>query len=164
MKLRKFAVAGVVLIVVGAAVFCWMRFIRQPAQTACGYCLRPLHANLKVTAEIGGRTAQVCCAGCAITEANQEHKPLHLLVVHDYPTGKAVDPAKAWFVEGSRAMACMHDAMPMDEMKGTGELTYDRCSPCTFSFGNKADAEAFIAGNGGSVISFSQLMSEARFQ
>jgi len=52
----------------------------------------------------------------------------------------------------------------MDEMKGTGELTYDRCSPGTFSFGNKADAEAFIAGNGGSVISFSQLMSEARFQ
>ena len=117
-----------------------------------------------VTAEIGGKTAEVCCARCAITEANQEHKPLRLLEVHDYPTGKAVVPEKAWFVEGSRAMACMHDAMRMDDMKGTDELTYDRCSPGTFSFQNKPDADAFIAKNGGSVVSYSQLMSEARFQ
>ena len=164
MKLRKFAVAGILLIAVGALVYGWSRFVNHPTPTVYRYCLRPLHANLMVTAEIGGKTAEVCCARCAITEANQEHKPLRLLEVHDYPTGKAVVPEKAWFVEGSRAMACMHDAMRMDDMKGTDELTYDRCSPGTFSFQNKPDADAFIAKNGGTVVSYSQLMSEARFQ
>jgi nitrous oxide reductase accessory protein NosL len=49
-------------------------------------------------------------------------------------------------------------------MKGTEELACDRCSPGTLSFRNKPDADAFTAKNGGSVLSFSQLMSEARFQ
>ena len=164
MKLRKFVIAVILLIAVGALVYSWSRFVNHPTPAECGYCLRPLHANLMVTAQIGGKTSQVCCARCAITEANQEHKPLHLLEVHDYPTGKAVAPEKAWFVEGSRAMACMHDAMRMDDMKGTDELAYDRCSPGTFAFQNKPDADAFIVKNGGSVLSYSQLMSEARFQ
>ena len=164
MKLRKFVIAVILLIAVGALVYGWSRFVNHPTPTECRYCLRPLHANLMVTAEIGGKTAQVCCARCTITEANQEHKPLHLLEVHDYPTGKAVAPEKAWFVEGSRAMACMHDAMRMDDMKGTDELAYDRCSPGTFSFQNKPDADAFIARNGGSVVSYPELMREARFQ
>jgi hypothetical protein len=126
--------------------------------------MRPLHANLRVTAEIAGKRAQVCCARCAISEANQEHKPLHLIEVHDYSTGKAVTPERAWFVEGSRAMACDHDAMRMDEMKQTQELAYDRCSPGTFSFANKSDADAFVATNGGTVLSFAQLMSEVHFK
>lgn len=164
MKLRTLAVAGIFIVVLGAVVYGWSRFINHPTPTVCGYCLRPLHTNLMVTAEIGGKTAQVCCARCAITEANQEHKPLRLLAVHDYPTGKVVAPEKAWFVEGSRATACTHDAMHVNEMKGTEELAYDRCSPGTFSFANKPDADAFVATNGGAVLSFSQLMGEARFQ
>jgi nitrous oxide reductase accessory protein NosL len=43
-------------------------------------------------------------------------------------------------------------------------MAYDRCSPGTLTFATKQQAEDFTAANGGAVISFSQLMSEAKFQ
>jgi len=87
-----------------------------------------------------------------------------LITVHDYQSGRAIPPTNAWFVEGSRAIACDHDAMRMNEMKGTDAATYDRCSPGTFAFAERQAADAFVAQNGGNVLSFEQLMSEARFQ
>lgn len=164
MNSRKIALAGILLVAVGATVFGWYRFVAHPNPVACGYCNRPLHANLMVTAEIAGKRSQVCCPRCAITEANQQRKPLRLIEVHDYRTGKAITPETAWFVEGSRVMACDHEAMRMDEMKETQELAYDRCSPGTLTFANRQEAVAFTSENGGAVISFEQLMDEARFQ
>jgi hypothetical protein len=164
MNSRRIFLVLVFLVVVGAAAFGWYRFVAHPTPVACGYCNRPLHANLSVTAEIAGKRAQVCCARCAISEANQERKPLRLISVHDHQSGRAISPENAWFVEGSRAMACDHDAMRMNEMKGTDPMAYDRCSPGTFSFADKQVADAFVVQNGGTVISFAQLMSEARYQ
>jgi len=164
MNTRRIVLTGILLIVAGAAVFGWFKFVAHPTPVACGYCNRPLRANLMVTAEIDGKKTQVCCPRCAITEANQRRKPLRLVTVHDYSTGKALAPETAWFVEGSRAMACDHDAMRMNDMKGTEELAFDRCSPGTFTFADQQEATLFTRQNGGTVISFSQLMSEARFQ
>ncbi len=164
MNTRRIALTGILLIIAGAAALGWFRFVVHPKPAACGYCNRPLRANLMVTAEMAGKRTQVCCPRCAITEANQQHKPLRLIEVHDYRTGKAISPASAWFVEGSRVMACTHDAMRMDEQKNTQELAFDRCSPSTLAFANKPDAEAFVAQNGGAVLSLGQLMSEAHFQ
>ncbi len=84
--------------------------------------------------------------------------------MHDYLTGKAMAPEGAWFVEGSHAMACDHDAMHMDDMRRPEELAFDRCSPGTFTFASQQEAEAFMRENGGAVVSFGQLMSEAQFQ
>ena len=164
MNSRRIALLGILFIVVGSAAFGWYRFVAHPRPVVCGYCSRPLHANLTVTAEIAGKRTQVCCARCAITEANQEHRPVRLISVRDYRSGRAISPSDAWFVEGSNAMACDHDAMRMNERKGTEELAYDRCSPGTFAFADKQAAEVFTAQNGGAVRSFEQLMSEAKFQ
>ena len=164
MNTRRIAITSILILVAGAAAFGWFRFVAHPKQVACGYCNRPLHANLMVTAEIDGKRTHVCCPRCAITEANQQRKSLRLITVHDYSTGREISPANAWFVEGSHAMACDHDAMRMNEMKGTQELAYDRCSPGIFTFADKQQADAFTQANGGTVISFGQLMIEAKFQ
>ena len=164
MNTRRIVIAVAFLILAGAAVFGWFKVVAHPTPVACGYCLRPLHANVKVTAEIDGKRAEVCCPRCAITEANQEHKPVRLITVHDYSTGKAMSPDKAWYVEGSRVLACDHGAMHMDEMKDTQEMAYDRCSPGTLAFATKQNAADFVAANGGAAISFDRLMSEAKFQ
>jgi hypothetical protein len=164
MNSRRIALTVILLIVAGTCVFGWFRFIAHPTPVACGYCMRPLHACVKVTAEIDGKRAEVCCPRCAITEANQQHKRLRLITVHDYSTGNAMPPETAWFVEGSRAITCTHDAMHMGEMKETQEMAYDRCSPGTLAFATRQQAEDFVAANGGAAISFGQLMSEARFQ
>ncbi|HEX9199134.1 MAG TPA: hypothetical protein VF865_06210 [Acidobacteriaceae bacterium] len=164
MSSRRIALTATLLILIGAGVFGWFRLVAHPAPTTCGYCLRPLHANLKVTAEIDGKRAEVCCPRCAITEANQQRKRLRLITVHDYSTGKAMAPEGAWYVEGSRVVACTHTGMHMDEMKETQEMAYDRCSPGTLTFATRQQAEDFGSANGGTTISFEQLMSEARFQ
>ena len=164
MNYRRIALTVTLLLVVGAGAFAWFRFVAHPEPVTCAYCLRALHANLKVTAEIDGKRAEICCPRCAISEANQERKPIRLITVHDYSTGKAMPPEGAWYVEGSRVIACDHAGMHMGEMKDTQVMAYDRCSPGTLTFATKQQAEDFTAANGGNAISFGQLMSEAHFQ
>jgi hypothetical protein len=164
MNFRRVAFALILLAVAGAATIGWYRYIAHPAPVACGYCNRPLHANLSVTAEIAGKQTQACCPRCAISEANQHQKALRLIAVHDYPSGRTVAPESAWFVEGGSVMACEHMTMPMNEMKGTDAVAFDRCSPGIFSFAERKDADAFVARNGGAVLSFAQLMSEAKYK
>jgi hypothetical protein len=164
MKTRRIVLTGILLIVAGAAAFGWFRFVAYPTPVVCGYCNRPLHANSMVTAEIAGKRTQVCCARCAISEANQQHKPIRLIEVHDYRTGKGLSPANALFVEGSRVIVCEHDRSHMGEHKDMPDMVFDRCSPGTLAFASKQDADAFVAQNGGTVLSFNQLMSEAHYQ
>jgi len=164
MRTRRIALTGILLIVAGAAAFGWFRFVDHPTPVACGYCNRPLHANSMVTAEIAGKRTQACCARCVISEANQRHKPIRIIEVHDYHTGKGLSPASASFVEGSRVIVCEHDMAKMNEHKDMPDMVFDRCSPGTLAFGSKQDAAAFVAKNGGTVLSFKQLMSEARYQ
>ena len=164
MNLKRVFIVSILLVGAGLLGYEWYRHLVRPEPAACGYCMRPLQSNLRVTAEIDGKRTEVCCARCAITESNQEHKHLRLISVRDHTTGKAIAPEGAWFVENSQAVACNHDAMRMDEMKGTESLAFDRCSPGTFAFQDKTDAQEFIARNGGSVLSYTELMREARYQ
>jgi hypothetical protein len=164
MNSRRIILAVILLIVAGAATFGWFRFVAHPTPVACGYCSRPLHINSMVTAEIAGKSTQACCARCAISEANQQHKPIRLIEVHDYRTGKGLSPASASFVEGSRVIVCEHDMANMNEHKDMPDMVFDRCSPGTLAFASKQDAGAFVVQNGGTVLSFDQLMSEARYQ
>ena len=164
MNSRHVALTVILLAIAGAATFGWFRYVAHPAPVACGYCRRPLHANSMVTAEIAGKRTVACCARCAISEANQQHKPIRLIEVHDYRTGKGLSPAGAWFVEGSRVTVCEHDMANMSEHKDMPDMVFDRCSPGTLAFASKPEADAFVAQNGGTVLSFDQLMSEARYQ
>ena len=116
---------------------------------SCGFCQRPLKPNLRIVAEVGGRRVEACCVRCAISEAVQEKKPLRVLQVRDYTSGASLRPEDAYYVDDSRAMACDHDMMRMNEMKHSEQMAFDRCSPGTFAFARQADAEAFVRANGG---------------
>ena len=164
MNIRHVVLTIILVLSAAAAGLGWFRFVAHPKPVVCDYCQRRLHSNIEVTVEIGGKRAEACCPRCAMTEANQQHKPLRLITVHDYSTGKAMPPQEAWYVEGSRVMACEHDLMHMDDMKETQKMAFDRCSPGTMAFATRQEAEDFAASNGGSVISFSQLMSEAHYR
>jgi hypothetical protein len=164
MNFRRTVITASFLIVAVAAAFGWFKFVAHPTPVVCGYCSRALHKNSEVTVEIAGKRTQACCARCAITEANQQHKPLHLIEVHDYTRGSGISPAGAWFVEGSRVIACDHDMTRMGEHKDTQEMAFDRCSPGTLAFASRPEADTFVAQNGGAVLSLAQLMSEAKFQ
>lgn len=124
----------------------------------CGFCHRSVHPNTKVVAEIDGRRRTVCCARCAITEAYQETKPLRLIAVTDYVSGKDLDPKQAYFVEGSHRVLCAHNEAMVDESKHVQPMTYDRCFPGTYAFARREDAEAFERENGGTVLRLEKLL------
>ena len=86
---------------------------------------------------------------------------MHLIEVTDYSTGRRLDPSQAWYVDGSRIMACAHDMTRMNEMKRTQEITFDRCSPGTFAFASRGEAEAFSAKNGGTVLDLETMLAGA---
>jgi hypothetical protein len=138
--------------------------IERRSESICGVCQRPIRPELGVVAEIGGRRRHVCCARCAITEAHQENKPLRLIEVTDYPTRKKIDPNQAWFVEDSRLMACDHDMAHMDADKHMQQLAFDRCAPGAFAFARRADADAFVAQNGGVVRRLAEMTGEVQSQ
>lgn len=150
-----YAVLGAVLVVLLAGGW----FALHPRRVAvCEICQREINPRARVTMEIGGRVLDACCARCAITEAFQEHRPVRLLRVTDYPTGSPLGPSQAWFVDGSRKVLCSHDQPMLDESKHAEHLAFDRCSPGAYAFARRQDAETFVRENGGVILRLKQLM------
>ncbi len=133
--------------------------VRSRSQQICGFCQRPINPQAGVMAEVGGRTRHVCCARCAVSEGLQEKKTVRLISVTDYLTGQRIDPQNAWFVDGSRVIACRHDMTPMGQMKRPEQLTFDRCSPGAFAFARRVDAETFISHNGGVLRNLDEMLA-----
>ncbi len=156
--------SAVVLIVVAGLFAGGYLLMNRRSQTECGFCQRHINPKAHVVAEVGGQRRDVCCTHCAVTESRQEKKPLRLIAVTDYPTGKMVSPEGAWFVEDSRVIACEHDMSKMDESKHAEQLSFDRCSPGTFAFSDRKAAEAFVAQNGGVLRSLPEVLAEAQSQ
>lgn len=146
---KSFGLAVLALVTLAALALAVYDYRQFSEPQSCGFCQRPLKPNLRIVAEVGGRRVAACCVRCAISEAAQEKKPLRVLQVRDYTTGSELRPEDAYYVDDSRAMACDHDMMRMNEMKHSEQMAFDRCSPGTFAFARQADAEAFVRANGG---------------
>jgi NosL protein len=157
-------IATAVLLVMAGLVAGGYYVMAEREENFCGFCHRMVHPNTKVVAEINGRRRTVCCARCAINEAYQEKKPLRLIAVTDYVSGKDLDPKQAYFVEGSRRVLCAHDEAMVDESKHVQPMTYDRCFPGTYAFARRDDAEAFERENGGTVEPLQKLLEGASAQ
>jgi len=153
--------AAAVLVVIAGLFTGGYLLMNRRSEAVCGFCQRHINPQARVVAEVGGRRRIVCCAHCAVTEARQEKKPLRLIEVTDYRTGKALNPEQAWYVDGSRIVACEHDMSKMDETKHSEQLAFDRCSPGTFAFLDRKSAEAFVAQNGGVLRQLPELLAEA---
>lgn len=157
---RKVPMAALLLLVVVAGLLIageWS--LHRRSEEVCGFCARHIHPQAGVIAEVGGRRRHVCCAHCAVTEGLQEHKPVRLFEVTDYNTRRKLDPRQAWYVDGSRIVACTHDMTRMNEMKQVEQAGFDRCSPGTFAFASRAEADTFAANNGGVVRNMEDMLA-----
>jgi hypothetical protein len=157
---RKISMAALGLLVVVAGLLVAGQWsVHKRSQEVCGICARHINPQAGVIAEIGGRRRHVCCAHCAVTEGLQQHKPVRLVEVTDYSSGHKLDPSQAWYVDGSRVVACEHDMTRMNEMKQVQHAAFDRCSPGTFAFGSRGEADAFAAKNGGAVLNMKDMLA-----
>ena len=161
---KKTGIVVLALVVLAMLGIGWHEFKSVDKVNECGFCRRPINERLRTVVEISGTRKQVCCPRCAVTESRQEHKPIRLITVRDYSTGKDIDPKQAWYVSDSHALACTHDSMRMDEMKQSETLAFDRCSPGTFAFANKEDAELFINQHSGRLQTMEDLLQGANPQ
>ena len=157
---KKISMAALVLLVIlGGLLIAGEWSLHRRSQGVCGICARHINPRSAVIAEVGGVRHHVCCAHCAVTEGRQEHKPVRLIEVTDYNSGRKLDPKGAWYVDGSRIVACTHDTTRMNEMKQVERAEFDRCSPGTFAFVSRTGAEAFAAENGGIVRNMQQMLA-----
>ena len=157
---RKISMAAIVLLVIVSGLLMTGEWsVHRRSEEVCGICARHINPQAGVIAKIGGIRHHVCCAHCAVTEGFQEHKSVRLIEVTDYNSGRKLDPKQAWYVDGSRIVACTHDMTRMDEMKQVEKTAFDRCSPGTFAFASRADAEGFAAKNGGAVRNLDEMLA-----
>jgi nitrous oxide reductase accessory protein NosL len=157
---RKVSIVALVLLVVVAGMLIAGQWsLHRRSEEFCNICARHINPQAEVIAEIGGTRHHVCCAHCAVTEGLQERKPVRLIEVTDYGTGRKLDPRQAWYVDGSRINACAHDMTRINEMKQVQPTAFDRCSPGTFAFASRAEADAFAAKNGGAVLAMNEMLA-----
>ena len=151
-----------VLLIVGGLLVAGNWSVQRRERKFCAICQRPVSPKLGVVAIIDGKERRVCCARCAVTEAQQEKKPLQLKSVTDFVSGRSINPSEAWFVEDSRAMACDHDMAMTDQNKQPLQMTFDRCAPGAFAFSSEQQARSFIQENGGIIRRLPELAKEVQ--
>lgn len=160
---KKASIAALVLLLVVAGLLALGEWsLKRQGEGICSFSGRPIKPELAVIAEIGGRQRRVCCVRCAITEARQENKPLRLIEVTDYPSKTKIAPERAWYVEDSRAEGCGHEFARVGQEKQRAQLVFDRCTPSTFAFARRGDADAFVAQNGGVIRRLPEMLGEVQ--
>jgi hypothetical protein len=149
---------GVILATLGGGWF----LLHQRQTKLCPFSGRPIHAQTRAVVMIGGQKYETCCVRCAIVEAQQTGKPLRILKVADFETGRLLDPSSAWFVESSAVNLCMR-VSPAAESTGRDSVYlrgFDRCSPSALAFSSEQQARAFITQHGGALKRLADLEQE----
>src|SRR3989338_5087993 len=156
-KATAFLLSGLVVATLAVGGY-WLLQRTQPA--TCRICQRPIHAEARAVIEVDGKREPVCCARCALTLQQQEHRPVRLVEVTDYVSRASLAPESAYFVEGSRIVLCEKHEPLLDQTKHPYPRVFDRCVPRLYAFARREEAEAFAARNGGTVQRLPELLEE----
>ncbi len=153
--LRAFAVvaAGVALAYAG------FRTYRGSQAEQCYACQRAIHAHSRTLAVDKGRVRVFCCPACALSEHEQEGKPIRVTELTDFLTGAKLAPSGAFILKGSDVNMCAHTQELIDAEKRPAGLQYDRCSPSLLAFGSRNEAMEFARTHGGEVVPFTEIVS-----
>jgi len=156
-KATAFLLSGLVVAALAVGGY-WL--LQRTAPDTCRICQRPIHAEARAVMEVDGKREPVCCARCALTLQQQEHRPVRLVEVTDYVSRASLAPASAYFVEGSRVILCEKHEPLLDQTKHPYPRVFDRCVPSLYAFARREEAEAFAARNGGTVRRLPELLEE----
>lgn len=145
-----------VAIALGLGYVAWSTY-RTSATEQCYACQRPLHQHMRTTAVVNGRARVFCCPACALSEHEQEGKPIRITELTDFATGAALAPDNAYIVKGSDVNMCAtaHEIVGAD--KRAAHVQYDRCAPSMLAFGRQSDAVRFAREHGGEVQPFNAI-------
>lgn len=81
----------------------------------------------------------------------------------DYATGKAIEAAQAFYVEGSNVHHCDPQQMMPNETRGNYTMDWQQCDPSLVAFGSRQAAATFPTQHGGRVMSFEEAKEVVKF-
>jgi hypothetical protein len=114
---------------------------------------------MRTIALINGKPRVFCCPACALSEHQQEGKPIRITELTAFLTGGKLSPNQAFVVKGSDVNMCARTQELIDADKRPADLRYDRCAPSLLAFALRREAAEFARVHGGEVILFSELAS-----
>jgi hypothetical protein len=106
---------------------------------------------------VNGKAKVFCCPACALSEHEQEGRPIRITELTAFLTGEKLSPAEAFIVKGSDVNMCAHTHEVMDDEKRPADLRYDRCSPSMLAFKQRSEAVSFVREHGGQVLPFTEI-------
>jgi len=133
------------------------RGLRASTAQECYACKRPIHAHSKTVAAVNGRSRLFCCPACALSEHEQEGKPVRITELTSYLAGAPLSPDSAYVVRGSDVNMCATAHEMIDSDKHPAGMQYDRCAPSLLAFAQRSEAVAFAGQHGGEVVPFKEV-------
>jgi hypothetical protein len=155
---RWLAVLAVVAVAVGLG-YSAFKVYRGSQPESCYACQRAVHAHSRTVGVAKGRSRVFCCPACALSEHEQEGKPIRITELTAFLTGARLSPNDAFVLKGSDVNMCARTHGLIDADKRPAHVYYDRCSPSLLAFGQRSEAIQFAREHGGQVLPFSEMMS-----
>jgi hypothetical protein len=140
-------------------VYAAIHVYRSSQAEECYACQRQIHAHSRTLAVDKGKARVFCCPACALSEHEQERKPIGITELTDFLTGAKLLPDRAFLVKGSDVNMCAHKHELLDAQKRPAEVRYDRCAPSLLAFGDRGEAVKFTREHGGEVVPFGEIVS-----
>ena len=157
--MRRRGWLSALLVVATAVVLGWagLKAFRASRVEECYACSRVVHAHSRTVALVNGRARLFCCPACALSEHEQEGKPVKVTQLTSYLSGATLSPDSAYLVRGSDVNTCAttHEIMTLD--KRPADVHYDRCAPSLLGFAQRSEAVEFVREHGGKVLPFKEV-------
>lgn len=150
--------SGLVVVLAAVALgYAGLRAFRASNAQECYACRRLIHAHSRTVALVNGRARLFCCPACALSEHEQEGKPVKVTQLTSFLTGATLSPDGAYVVRGSDVNMCAttHEIVTAD--KRPAGVLYDRCAPSLLAFAQRSEAVEFVREHGGEVLPFNEV-------
>lgn len=98
---------------------------------------------------MNGHARLFCCPACALSLHEQAGKPIQIIQLTSFLSGRALSPENAYVVKGSKVNMCERTHELVEEDKNPADLHYDRCAPSLIAFAQRSEALEFTRKHGG---------------
>jgi hypothetical protein len=156
---KNFLILIVSLLAVGALLFFFYPGIRS-TNGKCKLCAEEIHEGMGYTiVRSDGGKIKTCCPTCGLHLQVHDPGTVTSAYATDYATGKTIDAARAFYVEGSDVHHCDPQRVMRNETGGVYTMDWHRCEPSLVAFGSREAAAVFQARHGGRIMGFGEAKS-----
>lgn len=144
------------LLAVGVLIYFLYPGIRS-TDGKCKLCAEEIHKGMRYTVTLSdGGKIKTCCPTCGLHLQVHDPEKVTSAYATDYATGKTIEAAQAFYLEGSDVHHCDPQRMMRNETGGIYTMDWHRCDPSLVAFGSRETAAVFQARHGGRIMSFDE--------